>query len=120
MTRIIAFLIAAFLVAVLASATPALAQWPERPVKVIVPYGAGGAADTMARTFAEVLSAALGKQFFVENRPGGGSVTGSREAARSAPDGYTFALAGMSTHVLAPAMNKNAGFDPVRDFTQVA
>ncbi len=115
MTRIIAFLVAA-----LASTTPALAQWPERPVKVIVPYGAGGASDTMARTFAEVLSTAFGKQFVIENRPGGGSVTGSREAARSAPDGYTLALTGMSTHVLAPAMNKNAGFDPVRDFTHIA
>jgi tripartite-type tricarboxylate transporter receptor subunit TctC len=103
------------------SAAPAPAQdWPTKPVRIVVPYGAGGAADTLGRVFADVLSTALGKQFVVENRPGGGSVVGSEAVARSAPDGYTLMLSGMSTHVLAPAMNKAAGFDPVRDFTHIA
>jgi tripartite-type tricarboxylate transporter receptor subunit TctC len=96
------------------------ADWPARPIRIVVPYGAGGAADTLARIFTEVLSGALGAQIVVENRPGGGSLIGSELVARAAPDGYTFALAGMSTHVLAPAMNKNVGFDPIRDFTHVA
>jgi tripartite-type tricarboxylate transporter receptor subunit TctC len=96
------------------------AEWPEKPVRIVVPYGPGGAADTLGRLFAEALSTAFGKQFYVENRPGGGSVVGSEAVARAAPDGYTFALAGISTHVLAPAMNRNAGFDPMRDFTHVA
>src|ERR1035437_474623 len=101
----------------LSLSSPALAlDWPQKPVRIIVPYGAGGAADSMARTFADVLAQSFSKPFVIENRPGGGSIVGSREAARAAPDGYTFTLAGMSTHVLAPAMNKNAGFDPMRDF----
>ena len=117
MTRVLLALSAVALV----TAAPAPAQeWPAKPVRIVVPYGAGGAADTLGRVFADVLSTALGKQFVVENRPGGGSVVGSEAVARSAPDGYTLMLSGMSTHVLAPAMNKSAGFDPVRDFTHIA
>jgi tripartite-type tricarboxylate transporter receptor subunit TctC len=118
MTNVLAALVA-FLV--LVPAAPARAQdWPAKPVRIVVPYGAGGAADTLGRLFAEVLATAFGKQFYVENRPGGGSVVGSEAVARSAPDGTTLMLSGMATHVLAPAMNKQAGFDPVRDFTHVA
>ena len=108
---------------VLATLGPVAAQapdWPTKPVRIVVPYGPGGAADALGRVFAEALSVSLGKQFYVENRPGGGSVVGSEMVARSDPDGYTFTLSGMSTHVLAPVMNKNAGFDPLRDFTHVA
>jgi tripartite-type tricarboxylate transporter receptor subunit TctC len=101
-------------------AAPAQAAWPEKPVRIVVPYAAGGAADTLGRVFADALSGAFGRQFFVENRPGGGSVVGSEAVARAPADGYTFILSGMSTHVLAPAMNRNAAFDPVRDFTHVA
>jgi tripartite-type tricarboxylate transporter receptor subunit TctC len=96
------------------------AEWPVKPVRIIVPYGPGGAADTMARVFADRLTARLGQPFVVENRPGGGSLVGTEAAAQSPPDGYTFVLTGMSTIVLVPAMNKNAGFDPVRDFTHIA
>lgn len=96
------------------------ADWPVKPVRIIVPYGAGGAADTLGRIFADGLSAALGQPFVVENRAGAGGLVGTDAAVKSAPDGYTFVLAGMSNIVLVPAMNKNAGFDPVRDFTHVA
>jgi len=85
-----------------------------------VPYAAGGAADTMGRVFGDALSTAFGKQFYVDNRAGGGSLVGSEVVAHSEPDGYTFVLSGMAPDVLAPAMNKNAGFDPIRDFTHVA
>jgi tripartite-type tricarboxylate transporter receptor subunit TctC len=98
----------------------AAAEWPERPVRIVVPYAPGGAADTLGRLFADALSTALGKPFHIENRAGGGSIVGSEAVARAAPDGYTFMLTGMSTHVLAPAMNRNAGFDPIGDFTHVA
>jgi tripartite-type tricarboxylate transporter receptor subunit TctC len=118
MARILAGLFAV-LVSSMTTATHA-AEWPEKPVRIVVPYAPGGAADTLGRLFADVLATAFGKQFFVENRPGGGSVVGSEAVARAAPDGYTFMLSGMSTHVLAPAMNRNAGFDPMRDFTHVA
>lgn len=110
--------VAALVAALMAPA--GAADWPAKPVRIVVSYGPGGAADTLARLFAEALSTAFGKQFYVENRPGGGSVVGSDMVARSAGDGYTFMLSGMSTHVLAPAMNRNAGFDPMRDFTHVA
>jgi tripartite-type tricarboxylate transporter receptor subunit TctC len=108
------------LAAGLAAPAAEAADWPAKPVRIVVPYAAGGAADTLGRVFADALSTAFGRQFFVENRPGGGSVVGSDAVARAPADGYTFMLSGMSTHVLAPAMNRNAGFDPIRDFTHVA
>jgi tripartite-type tricarboxylate transporter receptor subunit TctC len=111
------FVLAAVL---LVSAQSSASDWPAKPVRVVVPFAAGGAADTLGRLFAEQLSAAFGKQFYVENRGGGGSVIGTETLARAEPDGYTFGLSGMATHVLAPAMNRNAGFDPLRDFTHVA
>jgi tripartite-type tricarboxylate transporter receptor subunit TctC len=102
------------------SAAGAQTDWPNKPVRVVVPYAPGGAADTLGRLFADALSSGLGKQFYVENKPGGGSIVGTDQVAKAAPDGYTFALSGMSTHVLAPAMNKNASFDPVKDFSHIA
>ena len=63
---------------------------------------------------------AFGQQFFVENRTGGGGLIGTEAVARAAPDGYTLVTSGMPSHVLAPAMNKNANFDPVKDFTHIA
>ena len=97
------------------------AEWPTKPVKIVVAYAAGGANDLLARVFAEQLSGAFGQQFVVENRTGGGGLIGAEAVARSEPDGYTLMASGMPSHVLAPAMNpKNANFDPVRDFTHVA
>ena len=96
------------------------ADWPTKPVHVIVAYAAGGANDLLGRVFAEQLTQALGQPFLVENRTGGGGLVGTEYVARSQPDGYTLIVSGMPSHVLAPAMNKNAGFDPVRDFTHIA
>jgi tripartite-type tricarboxylate transporter receptor subunit TctC len=118
MQRLFAFVIAAMLSLTCAGAQAA--DWPTKPVRIIVPYAPGGAADTLGRIFGEVLSTAFGKQFFLDNRAGGGSLLGSEAAAHAEPDGYTFVLSGMAPDVLAPAMNKNAGFDPIRDFTHVA
>jgi len=115
---------AAVLFAVVASspaeAAPA-AEWPSKPVRIVVAYAAGGANDLLARVFAEQLSQAFGQQFFVENRTGGGGLVGDEAVARSEPDGYTLMASGLPSHVLAPAMNpKNASFDPVHDFTHIA
>lgn len=120
MKRLFAFALAALGTSLPLAAGAQPADWPSKPARVVVPYAAGGAADTLGRLFAEALTTALGRQFFVDNRPGGGSVIGTEAVAKSAPDGYTFTLSGMSTHVLAPAMNKNASFDPLRDFTHIA
>src|SRR5438477_12840173 len=104
-------------------ALPALARaadWPTRPVRVIVPYAAGGAADTAGRLYAEVLSTAFGKQFIVENRTGGGGLPAAEAVARAEPDGYTLLVSGIPIQVLGPAMNRNVGYHPMRDFTHVA
>jgi hypothetical protein len=96
------------------------AEWPAKPVRLVVPFAAGGAADTMGRLHAEALTAAFGKQFYVENRIGGGGLVGTEAVARAEPDGLTLMVSGIPTHVLGPAMNKNVGFDPMRDFTHIA
>lgn len=114
---------AALAVAVIGLATlssPALAEWPDKPVRIIVAYSAGGANDLLGRVFADQLSKTFGQQFFVENRTGGGGLIGTETVARAAPDGYTLQISGMPSHVLAPAMNKNASFDPIKDFTHIA
>jgi tripartite-type tricarboxylate transporter receptor subunit TctC len=113
------FSILAAALALTCSGAPA-ADWPAKPVRIVVPYAPGGAADTLGRIFGDALSTAFGKQFYLDNRAGGGSLLGSDAAAHAEPDGYTFVLSGMAPDVLAPAMNKNAGFDPMRDFTHVA
>ena len=84
-------------------------EWPWKPVRVIVPFGAGGAADVTARLFAEHLGQAFGQQFVVENRSGGGGLIGAQAIARAEPDGYTVGSGGMSSHVLAAALSRQSG-----------
>jgi tripartite-type tricarboxylate transporter receptor subunit TctC len=98
----------------------AAADWPTRPVRIVVPFAAGGQTDVVARLLAQRLSIAFGQQFYIENQGGGGGAIGSKAVARSDPDGYTLMVASMGTHVLAPAMNKQVGFDPVQDFTHIS
>jgi tripartite-type tricarboxylate transporter receptor subunit TctC len=104
----------------LATSVAAAADWPAKPVRIVVPFGAGGAADSQGRLYADALSAELGKPFFVENRVGGGGLVGTESVARAEPDGLTLMVSGIPTHVLGPAMNRNIGFDPIRDFTHIA
>lgn len=100
---------------------PAAAQeWPAKPVKIIAPFAPGGSADTLGRLVAMKLTESLGQQFVVENRPGAGGLLGSELVARSAPDGYTFVVSGVASHVVAPALNPNLPFDPIKDFTHIA
>jgi tripartite-type tricarboxylate transporter receptor subunit TctC len=103
----------------LSLAAAAAADWPTKPVKLVVAYSAGGASDLVARTFGEKLSESLGQQFVVENRTGGSGLIAGESVARAHPDGYTLMTSGMPSHVIAPAMNA-ARFDPVRDFTHIA
>jgi tripartite-type tricarboxylate transporter receptor subunit TctC len=95
-------------------------EWPAKPIKMLVPFGAGGAADVTARLFAEHLGQALGQQFVVENRTGGGGLIGAHALARSDSDGYTLGSGGMSVHVLSAALSENPPFDPIKDFTHIA
>jgi tripartite-type tricarboxylate transporter receptor subunit TctC len=94
--------------------------WPNKPVRIIVPFTPGGTSDTLGRIVAEQLSETFKQQFVVENRPGGGGVTGSAQVARAAPDGYTLVVSGIASHVVAPAINPNVNYDPVKDFTHIA
>ena len=98
----------------------ALAQeYPTRPVRIVVPLSPGGFADTPARLLAPRLSAQLGRQFFIENRPGAGSTIGANEIARSAPDGYNLLLSG-TPHVISAHLYKKLPYDALKDFAQVA
>jgi tripartite-type tricarboxylate transporter receptor subunit TctC len=90
--------------------------YPTRAVTVIVPQSPGGANDTVARIVLAKLSEALGQQFVVENRPGAGGNLGTQQAAKAPKDGYTLMLTVGSAHTINPALYKNAGFDPIKDF----
>ena len=99
--------------------TPARAAWPERPVRVIVPYAPGGNTDGIARVTAQALQEALGQPFVVENRVGGNGIVAAEFVARAAPDGYTLFLVAQPVFSIVPAMIK-APYDPVTDFTPIS
>ncbi len=113
-------LIAASVAAVAAPAIAQVDSWPARPIRVIVPYPAGGTSDLLIRLVAGPLGARFGQQFIVDNRGGAGGVTGTRAIAAARPDGYTLGVSGIPTHVIAPIMNREADFDPLRDFAHIA
>lgn len=97
----------------------AVAQsYPARPVRVIVPFSPGGAADTPGRVLLSKLSDALGQQVVVDNRPGAGSTIGAELVARSAPDGYTLLMIS-NTHVISAALYKKLNYDVINDFTPI-
>jgi tripartite-type tricarboxylate transporter receptor subunit TctC len=95
-------------------------DYPTRPVTVIVPFGAGGAADIVARIVADKLSGILGQPFVIDNKPGAGGNIGASAVARAAPDGYTLLVSGSPTHSVGPFLYKNLTYDPMRDVPPVA
>ncbi|MGH8681357.1 MAG: Bug family tripartite tricarboxylate transporter substrate binding protein [Burkholderiales bacterium] len=113
------FAAASVLAAALVAPGAAAQDWPARPVKIVAPFAPGGSADTLGRLVAERLAARLNQSFVVENRPGAGGLIGSEVVAKAAPDGYTFVVSGIASHVIAPAMSP-APFDPLKSFTHVA
>ena len=101
-------LLATVLCAALVAASPGkAAEWPTKPIRLIVPSSAGGAADLMGRTFATALTPALGQQFVIDNRAGAGGMIATEAVARAEPDGYTLMVSGLPYHILGPAMNPN-------------
>ena len=105
-----------------AAAIPAtaLAQaWPTKPVRLIVPYAAGGGTDFFARTVGAKLSEGLGQSVIVENKPGAATIIGAEAAAKSAPDGYTVLLADSTTLAVNPSLYKKLAYDPVKDFAPI-
>ena len=114
------WLVAAALV-VAGLATAAQAQtYPNRPIKIIVPTPPGGPVDVVARVVANGLTKVLGQGVIVDNRPGAGNTIGSKEAALADPDGYTLHYSSSSGLVIAPLLQKNAGYDPITSFEPIA
>jgi tripartite-type tricarboxylate transporter receptor subunit TctC len=113
---------ARFSAAVLAvfSVGAAAQDYPSRRIQIIVPYTAGGSSDYVARSVAAKIQGPLKQPVVVENRPGGNAHIGTEYVAKSAPDGYTLLLAGMTTHAAAPALYKKLPYDPVKDFAPIS
>ncbi len=110
----------AFLAAVVALvAAPALAQYPNKPVRLVVPFIAGSAPDVLARNVGERLGARLGQPIVIENKGGAGGNVGAEFAAKQPADGYTLMLA-TSSHLVNPSLYGKVGYDPVKDFAPVA
>ncbi len=102
------------------SATQALAQsYPSRPVRLVVGFAPGGAADFVSRAFQEPLGRALGQPLVVENRPGAGSSIAAEHVARSAPDGYTVLIGSPSSILVNPLLSPKAGFQPLKDLVPI-
>jgi tripartite-type tricarboxylate transporter receptor subunit TctC len=95
------------------------AEWPSKPIRIVVSFAAGGAADIWARILADPLSAALKQSVVIENRGGGGGMVAAQQVARAEPDGYTILLGGLAPQILAPSIADNPGFDALRDFTHI-
>lgn len=98
----------------------AQADWPNRPVKIIVPFGAGSATDITARAVGDELTKEFGQPFVVDNRAGGSGFIGAVAAARAAPDGYTLFVTATTTQSTNPALFKKLPYDPVADFAPVS
>lgn len=103
-----------------AASIPAAAEQSGVPIRLIVPYPAGGSADILARTIATPLGPILGKHVIVENRPGAAGALGSSTVARAKSDGNTLLFTNVGPGAIVPAVNTNAGYDPIKDFAAVS
>jgi tripartite-type tricarboxylate transporter receptor subunit TctC len=97
----------------------AQAAWPTKPVRIVVPFAAGGTTDILARAIAPELQRAFGQPFIVDNKPGAGGNTGANDVARSAPDGYSILMGTVGTHAINVSLYPKLPFDPVKDFAPI-
>src|SRR5260370_834852 len=108
------------LVSTIMSQQPVAAQsYPDKPVKLVVPFAAGGPADALGRILGEKLNQRWGQPVVVENRAGAGGNVGAAAVARAAPDGYTLLL-NASSHVINASLTENLPYDPIKDFTPIS
>ena len=98
----------------------ALAQYPDKPIRLVVPYAPGGTTDIMARTLQEPLSKALGQPVIVDNKAGAAGAIGTAQVAHAAPDGYTLVFGNNGPSAIVPLIQKDVGYDPVKDFAPVS
>ena len=112
-------IVAALLTTGLFSQQAALAQYPTKPVHIVVPYAAGGAVDAFARVLTQQLSEMWGQQVVVDNRPGASTMIGAEQVAKLPPDGYTLLLTAELTLVIVPHLYEKIPYDPLRDFAPV-
>lgn len=103
-----------------ATPDPGGGRYPAKPIRLIVPTGAGGSTDLVARTVAQKLAETLGQQVVVDNRGGGGGVVGTELAAQAAPDGYTLLIATTGVLAINPHLYRKLSYDPIKDFAPVA
>ena len=110
------------LFAALLALLPALAcaEYPDQPIRIVVPFAAGGGTDVMGRMFGQKLSESWKVPVVVDNRPGAGGTIGSAVVAKAAPDGHTVLLGSISTHAIAPGLYAKMPYDPVKDFVPIA
>ncbi|TWT11459.1 tripartite tricarboxylate transporter substrate binding protein [Reyranella sp. CPCC 100927] len=98
----------------------ALAQYPDRPVRLIVPYAPGGTTDIMARTLQEPLSKALGQPIIIDNKAGAAGAIGTGQVAHAAPDGYTLVFGNNGPSAIVPLIQTDVGYDPIKNFAPVS
>src|SRR3954462_4366418 len=115
-----AVLVAVLAVVLLAGGDARAQGYPAKPIRLIVPYPAGGATDFFARLVFPKVGDALGQPVVVENRPGAGTAIGASEVARSAADGYTLLLGDAGTYAFNPTLYKKLSYDPAKDFSPVS
>ena len=109
----------ALCVLVVKAAFAAAADYPAKPIRLIVPYPPGGGNDTISRLLVPKITESWGQQLIVDNRPGAGTTIGTALAARAAPDGYTIVMSSVATHAMAPQLYAHPGYDPIKDFSAV-
>ena len=119
MNRLASVVLAWALAAGSAMAQTGDAGWPDRPIRLIVPFPAGSSTDIVARIAAQKLGPRVGQQIVVENRAGASGNIGADAVAKAAPDGYTIGIATASTHAVAASLSANLPYDPIKDFAPV-
>ena len=119
MLRLISMALAAMLAAGATAAQTGDASWPDRPIRLIVPFPAGSSTDIISRILAQRLGARLGQQVVIDNRVGASGNLGADAVAKAAPDGFTIGIATASTHAVALSLSPNLPYDPIKDFAPV-